>query len=255
MKFKVLGCSGGIGGREDWTTAFLADDDILIDCGSGVGTLTLEELMRIDHVFLTHAHLDHISSLPLLVDSVGEARGVPLTVYATEETIRILRTHIFNWLIWPDFTAIPNCVRPFLRFQPIKIDQPVDLGGRTVTPHVAHHTVPAVSFSLDSGDGQLFFTGDTMYSEALIEAINRQDKLRHLLIEAAFPDEQHALALASGHLCPSLLAEVLKDLTTLPNIHICHLKPGTEGQVIEQLQRRIGHLQLSTLERGQQFEF
>jgi len=255
MKFKVLGCSGGIGGRDDWTTAFLVDDDILIDCGTGVASLTLDELVRIDHVFLTHAHLDHISSLPLLVDSVGDARGVPLTVYATEETIRILRTHIFNWLIWPDFTAIPNCAQPFLRFQPIHVDQSVELDGRRITPHVAHHTIPAVSYSLDSGDGQLFFTGDTMYSEALIASINRQPNLRHLLIEAAFPDEQHALALASGHLCPSLLAEVLKDLTTLPDIHVCHLKPGSEQRVIEQLRERIGHLQLGTLQHGQEFEF
>ncbi len=255
MKFKVLGCSGGIGGKDDRTTAFLVDDDILIDCGTGVGALTLDELTRIDHVFLTHAHLDHIAALPLLVDSAGEARGVPLTVYAAEETIRILRTHVFNWLIWPDFTVIPNCIQPYLRFQPIQLEQSVRLGGRTVTPHVAHHTVPSVSYSLDSGQGQLFFTGDTMYSEELVAAINRQSNLRHLLIESAFSDEQHALALASGHLCPSLLATLIEEIQTSPDIHVCHLKPGAESRVLAQIKERLGHLNLSKLCQGQVFEF
>ena len=255
MKFKVLGCSGGIGGKDDRTTAFLVDDDILIDCGTGVGSLALDDLARIDHVFLTHAHLDHIASLPLLVDSVGEARGVPLTVYAAEETIRILRTHIFNWLIWPDFTAIPNCIRPYLRFQTIRVGEPVDLDGRRITPHVAYHTVSAVSYCLDSGQGQLFFTGDTMYSEELVAAINSQAELRHLLIESAFCDEQHNLALASGHLCPSLLAAVLDEIDVMPDIHICHLKPGAENRVIEQIRERVGHLSLSKLSQGVVLEF
>ncbi len=112
MKLKVLGCSGGIGGAQPRTTSFLLDDDILIDCGTGVGDLTLDELARIDHVFLTHAHLDHIAALPLMIDSVGELRQAPVQVHATPETIRILHSHIFNWLVWPDFSAIPDHHQP-----------------------------------------------------------------------------------------------------------------------------------------------
>ena len=48
MKLRVLGCSGGIGGREQRTTSLLVDHDILIDCGTGVGDLPLDELARID---------------------------------------------------------------------------------------------------------------------------------------------------------------------------------------------------------------
>jgi len=123
MKLKVLGCSGGIGGAQPRTTSFLLDDDILIDCGTGVGDLTLDELARIDHVFLTHAHLDHIAALPLMIDSVGELRQAPVQVHATPETIRILHSHIFNWLVWPDFSAIPDHHQPFMRFQPIHVGE------------------------------------------------------------------------------------------------------------------------------------
>src|SRR5512134_1251218 len=108
MRLRVLGCSGGIGGRHMRTTSFLLDSDILIDAGSGVGDLTLAELSQIDHIFITHSHLDHVTSIPFLVDTVGGMRSRPLNVYATRATIEILKNHLFNWAIWPDFTEIPS---------------------------------------------------------------------------------------------------------------------------------------------------
>ena len=48
----------------------LVDNDVLIDAGTGIGDLALEEIDPIRHVFLTHAHLDHIAGLPMLADSV-----------------------------------------------------------------------------------------------------------------------------------------------------------------------------------------
>jgi ribonuclease BN (tRNA processing enzyme) len=100
MRLRVLGCSGGIGGRHLRTTSFLVDNDVLIDAGSGVGDLSLAELTRIDHIFVTHSHLDHVTSIPFLVDTVGGMRNQPITVYATAPTIEILKNHLFNWAIW-----------------------------------------------------------------------------------------------------------------------------------------------------------
>lgn len=255
MKLKVLGCSGGIGGAQARTTSFLLDEDVLIDCGTGVGDLPLEALAKIDHIFLTHAHLDHIASLPLLIDSVGELRAVPITVYATPETIRILRSHIFNWLIWPDFSTIPNRQHPFLRFQPLKVNESVRLGARVISALPAHHTVPAVSYCLDSGAGQLLYSGDTGYCPELIAAINRQPALRHLIIETAFSDEQHGLALASRHLCPAMLLEMLEEVEVMPEVHISHLKPGVDDRIIAQLEAGASRLRPRRLEQGQVFEF
>ncbi len=235
MKLKVLGCSGGIGGAKERSTSFLVDDDVLIDCGTGVGDLEREALLGVDHVFLTHSHMDHIACLPMLIDSVGEARGMPITVYATTETLRIVHSHIFNWLVWPDFTTIPDRARPFLNFRPISVGTTVDLGGRYVTALPAHHTVPAVGYLLDSGSGKLVFSGDTAYCEDQIDAINRLGELRHLIIETAFPDEQHGLATASRHLCPSLLKAVLDQLTVSPQVHISHLKPGSGERIMQQI--------------------
>ncbi|MGB8052215.1 MAG: MBL fold metallo-hydrolase, partial [Azonexus sp.] len=115
MKLRILGCSGGIGGEHLRTTSLLVDDDVLIDAGTGVGDLPIDELARIDHLFLTHTHLDHIACLPLMIDSVADRRGKPLTVYGIPPVLDILRKHVFNWLVWPDFTEIPSTGKPFMR--------------------------------------------------------------------------------------------------------------------------------------------
>ena len=150
MRVKVLGCSGGIGGALR-TTSFLVDEDILIDAGTGVGDLSIEQLTAIDHVFITHSHLDHITSLPFLLDTVMGLRPHPVTVYAIADTLKILREHIFNWKVWPDFSVIPDAAQPFLQYKEIKLGMTVDLAGRKITALPANHVVPAVGYRLDSG--------------------------------------------------------------------------------------------------------
>ena len=167
MRLRVLGCSGGIGGHQNRTTSFLVDHDILLDAGTGVGDLSLSELTMIDHIFVTHSHLDHVNSIAFLVDSVGALRPKPVTVYAARATIDILKTHLFNWDIWPDFAVIPTPEQPFMRYQEIELGRTISLSGRQITPLPAVHTVPAVGFQLDSGRGSLVFTGDTGPNDAL----------------------------------------------------------------------------------------
>ena len=133
MKLKVLGCSGGIGGRHLRTTSLLVDNDILIDAGTGVGDVSLAELMLIDHIFITHSHLDHVCSIPFLVDTVGGMRNKPLIVHATEPTLEIIRNHIFNWSIWPDFTQVPTPSKPFMRYEAIELGETVEIKGRKIT--------------------------------------------------------------------------------------------------------------------------
>ena len=101
MKIRVLGCSGAIA-KDCRTTSFLLDDDVLVDAGTGVGDLTLEQMLRIDHVLLTHSHLDHIAALPLMLDSTAGQRSKPVQVHALADTIKALKAHVFNNIIWPD---------------------------------------------------------------------------------------------------------------------------------------------------------
>jgi ribonuclease BN (tRNA processing enzyme) len=91
INLKILGCSGGIGGQGMRTTSLLLGEKILIDAGTGVGDLSLVEMSKIDHVFLTHAHLDHITALPLMIDSVFGMNPKPLQVFAPSEVIQALQ--------------------------------------------------------------------------------------------------------------------------------------------------------------------
>ena len=229
MLVRVLGCSGGIGGNLR-TTSMLVDHDILVDAGTGVGDLHMGELQQIDHVFLTHCHLDHVAMLPFLVDTVGGLRHRPIVVHATAETLQILREHLFNWKLWPDFSCIPDTDNPMLRFSEVRLGETVEVEGRFFTPLPANHTVPAVGYRMDSGKGSLVFTGDTTECQALWDEVNRIDNLRYLVIETAFHNGETAIARASRHLWPAKLAEELGKLTRPARIYITHLKPG-EGAI------------------------
>src|SRR5262245_27436995 len=238
MKVKVLGCSGGIGG-ELRTTSFLVDHDTLIDAGTGVSDLSINELSQIDHIFVTHSHMDHVTTIPFIVDTVGWMREKPLTLHATNETLDILRTHLFNWKLWPDFTQIPDPQHPVMRYEEIVTGDAVALNGRRITPVPANHVVPAVGFHLDSGRASLVFTGDTTVNDELWPVLNRISNLKYLIIETALSDRERDLAAASKHLCPSLLAEELAKLKPTPQVFITHLKPRESELIMQEVAARV----------------
>ena len=255
MKLRVLGCSGGIGGRHQRTTSFLLDHDILIDAGTGVAELSIAELAAIDHVFLTHAHLDHIVSLPLMIDAVGDRRSKPLTVHAIPAVLDMLRQHIFNWSIWPDFSVLPSAEQPFMRYHAIETGAAVGIDGRSITALPVDHTVPAVGYCLDSGAASLVFSGDTGPCDAFWQALNRLDRLRYLIIECAFSNQEQGLAKMSKHYCPDLLARELLKLNHRCEIHITHLKPGQVETTMAEIETCLGEFSPVMLQNNQVFDF
>ncbi len=254
MKLRVLGCSGGIGGNLR-TTSFLLDHDVLIDAGTGLGELSLTELALIDHVFITHSHLDHTACLPLMVDSIGFMRDHPLTIYASEETLDILKKHIFNWKVWPDFSEIPNSQQPYMRYQSISLGETIVLKGRKITAIPANHVVPAVGYHLDSGKASLVFSGDTTTNEALWKVVNKIKNLRYLIIETAFSNGERNLAVLSKHLCPSLLVEELAKFKRDAEVFITHLKPGEMELTMQEVKSSVHGLRPKMLLNNQEFEF
>jgi cAMP phosphodiesterase len=254
MKIRVLGCSGGIGGRHLRTTSFLVDHDILIDAGTGVGELSIAELAQIDHVFITHSHLDHVTSLAFIVDTVGDMRDKPLTIHATEATLEIIRQHIFNWTIWPDFTTIPNTDKPFMKYAQIEVGVAVELNGRRLVPLPADHTVPAVAFQVDSGSASLVFSGDTGPCPDLWTAVNQIPNLKYVIIECAFSNREKHLAMLSKHFCPSMLMDELKQLRRDAEVFVTHLKPGQIELTMQEIEECVGERRPRMLQNNQLFE-
>lgn len=254
MRIRVLGCSGGIGNGAH-TTALLVDDDILIDAGTGVADLSLDAMAGIDHVFLTHSHLDHVVSIPFLLDSVGARRAPkPLTVHAQAATLDVLRAHVFNNALWPDFTVIPSRPNPYLRFEKMTPGETITLGQRQLRSIPVNHTVPAVAFLLSNGRASFAFSGDTSSTDAYWQALNACTDLRHVVIETSFMDEEEALSRLSGHLCPRLLVEELKKLKTTAQVYITHLMPGEEEAIMAEIRAQIPNNTPQALRVGMEFE-
>ncbi len=253
MRFEVLGCSGGIGGKLR-TTAFLLDDDTLIDGGTGATDLSLSQLAKIDRVFLTHSHLDHIAAIPWILDTVGSAREKPLVVHGLEATIRTLKDHIFNWRVWPDFTKIPTIQRPYLVFEPITVGAEVNLAGKTIQAIPSNHVVPSIGYCVKGTNASLIFSGDTSASDGLWSAANACENLRYLLIETAFANRDKQVADASKHMYPDKLATELQKFTGNADVFITHMKPGEEDNIMTEIEAAVVGRRPKRLLNGQVFE-
>jgi cAMP phosphodiesterase len=229
----------------------LVDDDVLIDAGTGIGDLALEEFDSIRHVFLTHAHLDHIAGLPMLVDRIfDENFTVPLTVHAREETLRAIQVHLFNDVIWPDFARLPSAENPMLRYQVCSPGDTVTINHRDFYAVDVMHTVPTLGFTVQNSGGAFAVSGDTKTNETLWPVLNACKDLKVLVIEVSFPDEMERLATASGHYCPRTLTRDLERLNHAPEIWLTGMKPGEEDKILEQVTAAAPGKNIRMLSRG-----
>lgn len=250
MRLRVLGCSGGIGAGSR-TSAMLVDDDVLLDAGTGIGDLALEDLYSIRHVFLTHAHLDHIAGLPMLVDSnFEEDFETPVTVYARQETLQAIRQHMFNDVIWPDFTKLPSEENAMLQFVTCNPGAKINIGRREFHAVDVQHSVPSLGFTVQNSSGAFAISGDTRTNKTLWPVLNECDDLKVLVIEVSFPNEQEALATTAGHYCPSTMSKDLELLRHEPDIWLTGMKPGEEERILQQVIAAVPDKNIRMLSRG-----
>ena len=250
MRIRTLGCSGGIGAGSR-TSAMLIDNDVLIDAGTGIGDLALEDLHNIRHVFLTHAHLDHIAGLPMLVDAnFDDDFEVPVTVYARMETLKAISDHLFNDVIWPDFTKIPSADNAILRYRICNPGDTVTIGCRNFHAVDVNHSVPSLGYTVQNSGGVFAVSGDTRTNETLWPALNACEDLRALVIEVSFPDELEELASTAGHYTPKTMCADLERLNHEPEIWLTGMKPGEEERILRQVIEAAPGKNIRMLARG-----
>lgn len=252
MEIRVLGCSGGIGAGLR-TTSFLIDQDVLLDAGSGLGDLTLDEMAHIRHIFLTHSHLDHIHAIPLVVDSIFDRIEAPILIHALPDTIRALQQHVFNGVIWPDFTRLPHPERSVLRFEPLTPGATITLGQRRFEMIPVNHIVPTVGYRITTPEGVFAFSGDTTINDTFWDVLNAGPRLDLLIVEAAFPNSERELCRLARHYCPELLAEDLVKLRHRPRIWLTHAKPGAEERIYQEVRTLLGDYDVGHLTGGERF--
>ena len=250
MRIRILGCSGGIGAGSR-TSAMLIDNDVLLDAGTGIGDLALEDLNSIRHVFLTHAHLDHIAGLPMLVDSnFEEDFDAPVSVYARRETLDALKAHLFNDVIWPDFAKIPNEENPMLRYVVCNPGDTVTIDHRDFHAVDVLHSVPSLGYTVQNSGGVFAVSGDTRTNQTLWPVLNACEGLKVLVIEVSFSDEHEELATTAGHYCPSTMCRDLELLNHNPEIWITGMKPGQEDKILGQVSATAPGRKIRMLSRG-----
>lgn len=253
MQVKILGCSGGIGAGLR-TTAIQIDEDILIDTGTGVGDLGIDAMRAVRHVFMTHSHLDHSGGLPMLVDTCFETRlNDPLQVYGRRETLQAMQQHIFNWILWPDFSSLPNPENPVMQFRNLVLERPVDINGRRFIPVDVNHTVPGLAYIVESNGKVFAFSGDTAANDTFWNALNAMPRVDLLVVETAFGNRNKELAWLARHYCPASLAADMAKLKHDPEIWITHLKPGAEDEIFAEVEAAIPNRRLHRLVGGETF--
>ena len=235
---KILGASGSKA-KDLNTTSFQIYKDIVIDAGNVLNALG-DEAKDINHVFLTHSHADHITDLPFIIETFFENRETPLTIYALEETIEVLKKHSFNDVIWPDFTKIKLLRKDAfsLILKPIKLDEIIKIHNYSIKAIKANHISGACGFVIKKNHQGFVISGDTHINPHIWEEINNDEEIRSLIIECSYPDKLQELAKLTKHLTPELIANELEKLTRKNlSVFYYHLKPSYNKELLKDIKK------------------
>lgn len=242
MELRILG-SAGAELPDFRPPAFLIDGKLLLDAGTIGSVLSEEEQWNIHNIFITHSHLDHIRGIPALADNIIiKNLNHTVTVHCTDEVVSALRNHLFNNIIWPDFTKIPSADDPVIAYSSIVPYREYEVEGYTIQAIPVDHTVPAVGFRVTSGGRTLVYTGDTGPTEEIWKHCSDADAL---IVEVSFPNSMETLAMLTKHLTSAMLLKELSKINRLPQrILITHPKP----QYYDTIRREIEALQVAGIE-------
>jgi len=234
VQIRVLGAYGGSTPRHR-QTSFLIDGTVALDAGALTSSLDLEEQAKVRAILVTHSHMDHVNSLPFLVENVfGKVDG-PIEVIAPPEVVASLQTHLFNNDLWPDFTRIPNHLLPVVSFRAVEPGVPFRVNGLTATAVPVSHVVPTYGYVISNGHASVIFSGDTGPTDEIWRVAARVEGLAAIFVECSFPDALQEIADVSKHLTPSTL---LKELSKFPRnvpVNVYHMKPPNAAAIAAEL--------------------
>ena len=214
LKLSFLGAAGTVTGSKYLVED--ADYRLLVDCGlfQGFKELRLRNWAqfpvdphRISAVLLTHAHLDHTGSLPLLVKqgfsgpvfcsaSTAELCGIllPDSGYLQEKDAEFANRHGYSKHkpALPLYTS-DDAERSLKQLDTISFDQQHPLpGGATALFRRAGHILGAASIQLDWSGIRIVFSGDLgRYNDATMVDPAPVDDADYLVVESTYGNRSH----------------------------------------------------------------
>jgi ribonuclease BN (tRNA processing enzyme) len=175
-----VGCGDAFAAGGRFHTSFYVDggaEPLLIDCGAS--TLIALKRLAIDpssigFVLLSHLHGDHFGGLPwLILDGQFAKRTRPLVIAGPTRTEARFR-QAFEAL----YPGAPDAERPFdVRVVEMAERVPQEVGPAVVTAFEVIHTPAAFPHALriEYAGKVIAFSGDTEWTDALIEAADGAD--------------------------------------------------------------------------------
>jgi cAMP phosphodiesterase len=248
LKIRFLGTHNAQS-KNSRLVSFLVDDTMAVEAGSLASELTFEEQAALKYILVTHGHYDHIRDIPALAfNNTGNGTKPPPTVVGVSKTLEILKSHLMDGLIYPDFTGSDSYLgKPSLLLKKIDPAKKQRLNGYEVLALPVNHPLDAVGFFISAQNGDsLFYTGDSGPGLSdLWKSISPQT----LIVDTSFPSRMQDVAHHAGHLCPECLLEELKKFRQakgyFPRVYLVHLCPEFEGEIKEELRRITGELEIS----------
>ncbi len=233
MKLHILGSGTCIPYERRGSSGYalrLSKSTILLDCGNGttwkLGRVGINYL-ELDHIFLSHLHPDHSSDLiPFLFATkyaTPHKRVKPLNVWGGngfKSFFSSLNKAYSNWLM-PDRLNIEEIKEGEMSFEDFKI-----IARKTL------HIDSSLAYRIESKGRSLVYSGDTDYSESLVELSKNADCL---LIECSMPDRLKV----KGHLIPAEVSRIVNE-SRARKVIISHLYPiSDELDVISSIRKRV----------------
>jgi len=239
LKIELISSAVGSGElSSQFLTSIRVNDSVCLDAGSIGFHAEISVQKQIRHVFISHSHIDHTASLPILLDNVFGAHPEGVAIYASAEVELALREDMFNDRTWPDFFRISDeSPKQLLTFHRLLPNSPVQVEGLKITPISVDHVVPTFAFIIDDGITAAVVATDTGPCESLWPHANAIPHLNAVFLEASFPEELSWLAGTTKHLTPTLFSKEIKKLTGDPQIFALHLKATHRREIIAQLDK------------------
>jgi len=200
MKVHFLG-TGGYHPNERRHTAciLLPEVGVVFDAGTAVFRVAARLATRDLHVFLTHAHLDHIVGLTYLLGPMHTGQIQSVAVYGAREYLDAIRTHLFSQPLFP--------VLPAFEFHVLN-ERVVLPGGGELTHCRLNHPGGALGYRAWWPGHSMAYITDTVADGSYTDFVRGVDLLIH---ECNFADDSAAWAAKTGHSHTSAAAQAARD--------------------------------------------
>jgi cAMP phosphodiesterase len=236
-------------------TSYVLDNVLAVDAGSLALGMSDFQRQHLRDIVITHAHVDHIATLPVLIDELFGSLETPMRIHATPEAIELLEHDIFNDRVYPRLSKLSNCHGPVMRYCPLPLGKPVSIAHFQITAVTVNHPVPTVGLQVADAYSTVIFSSDSAETDDIWALANQSPRLKAVVVEASYPNRLEALARDSGHLTPASLKAELQKLHA-KNVHILvvGLKPSYRETIAEEL-AALEDARICVMEPGKEYIF